>query len=85
MSTPHDIQEPRPTLEFQCREEGTFKPSRPAVPWAMRLGGAVRQKPDGLSWEGGEGRSHPPIPQVLTGPLSQDQIDQNNEYMTRTW
>src|SRR6266566_3412412 len=53
MPTPHDVQELCLTLEFQCREEGTFKASRA---WTMRLGGAVRQKPDGFGWGGREER-----------------------------
>jgi hypothetical protein len=78
MPTPHDVQEPCPTLESQCREERTFKASREAI----------RQKSDGFgsAWgEGGEGSSNPPIisspHEVIIAP-SQDQIDQTNDSCT---
>lgn len=45
MPTPHDVQEPYLTVEFQCREEGTFKASRT---WAIRSVEAVRQEADGF-------------------------------------
>jgi hypothetical protein len=56
MPPPHDVQEPCLTLEFQCREEGTFKASCART---VRLGGAVRQKPDGFGWGGREEREDP--------------------------